>query len=280
MSKDRKTAAAFAKSWTNLPRGSVYTRAQFKEWMSPLTPQDITQKNILELGCGNGSLMVHLVEWHPSYVEGVELGISAETAEKNLALTGFKNCKIVKADLTKTDSQGFDLVYCIGVLHHLQNPASGFDAVIRNTRPGGRFHCWVYAREGNGIVRCMVDPMRKIFSRFPWWFTKHVVATALVIPYYYYARLIDKFKDYPLVKKLPLYAYSLWISKREFVFFRHVAFDQLVTPQTTYIPKNTVNQWLQSHPDIDQKSTYIIFRNGNSWKFGGRVKTPQTACHN
>jgi hypothetical protein len=55
------------------------------------------------------------------------------------------------------------------------------------------------------------------------------------------------------------------------LFFRHVAFDQLVTPQTIYIEKTTIESWLKLNNRVNQKSTYIIFRNGNSWKFGGKT---------
>jgi hypothetical protein len=71
---------------------------------------------------------------------------------------------------------------------------------------------------------------------------------------------------------MPLYAYSQWICKRNFMFFRHVAFDQLVTPQTKYIDRATIERWLASNEKVDSANTYIIFRNGNSWKFGGKVK--------
>jgi hypothetical protein len=71
---------------------------------------------------------------------------------------------------------------------------------------------------------------------------------------------------------MPLYSYSSWISKRDFLFFRHVAFDQLVTPQTKYIDRKTIEKWMSSSELIDQSTTYIIFRNGNSWKFGGMLK--------
>ena len=70
---------------------------------------------------------------------------------------------------------------------------------------------------------------------------------------------------------LPLYEYSLWIAKREFAFFRHVAFDQLVTPQTRYIDRPTIEGWLKSNPRIAD-GAYIVMRNGNSWKFGGSTR--------
>jgi SAM-dependent methyltransferase len=265
--KDQQTADAFASSWNNLPQGSVYTVEQFEEWFLPITKKDVESKTVLELGCGNGSLLTHMARWSPAFIEGVDLGESVLSCQKNMAQTGFKNYKISQSDLTQFTSLGYDLVYCIGVLHHLKTPKDGFISVLKNTKPGGRFHCWVYAREGNAVIIYIVDPIRKLVSRFPWWFTKYFVATPLVIPYFIYAKLISKSSVF---KKFPLYDYSCWISKRGFSFFRHVAFDQLVTPQTTYISKQTIEEWLNSSPEINKSSTYIIFRNGNSWKFGGK----------
>jgi hypothetical protein len=139
-------------------------------------------------------------------------------------------------------------------------------------KKGGRFHCWVYAREGNAVIIHIIDPIRKLVSQLPWWVTKYFVATPLVIPYYCYAKLISFIRNISFVKQFPLYNYSCWIAQRDFLFFRHVAFDQLVTPQTTYIEKATIQNWLNTNPAIDPASIYIIFRNGNSWKFGGRIR--------
>ena len=124
-------------------------------------------------------------------------------------------------------------------------------------------------REGNAVIIYIVDPIRKLASKLPWWVTKFLIATPLVVPYYFYAKIISLSKVF---KKFPLYEYSCWISKREFSFFRHVAFDQLVSPQTTYINKKTIEDWFDKYPKVDKSSTYLIFRNGNSWKFGGKKK--------
>lgn len=272
MNNDQKTANAFANSWNNLPSGSVYTKEQFEDWMSPLTQSDVAEKNVLELGCGNGSLLVHMASWNPKFLEGVDLGDSVHSANSNMQKSSFSNWKVTKYDLTEFSSDGFDLVYSVGVLHHLKSPEIGFRAVIRNVRPRGHFHCWVYAREGNAAVIYLVDPLRKIASHLPWWVTKYLIATPIVVPYFFYAKLLSKLRGIKLLTHLPLYEYSLWIAKRNFLFFRHVAFDQLVTPQTTYIDRNTVQSWLNNSPEIESASTYIIMRNGNSWKFGGRVK--------
>lgn len=275
-SADHATAKAFASSWNNLPSGSVYTGIQFEDWMAPLTRADIEGRSVLELGCGNASLLVHCCAWEPVRLVGVDLGASVETARLNVA--SFPRAQIVQDDLVSFKSDGFDVVYCIGVLHHLKEPLSGFKSVLRNTRPGGKFHCWVYAREGNAVVIRLVEPIRKIVSHFPWWVTKYCVATPLVVPYFVYAKTLSALSRMfsravpKLLAWMPLHDYSLWIAKRGFLFFRHVAFDQLVTPQTAYISRAEIEEWIRQSPEIEQDSTYIICRNGNSWKFGGRKR--------
>lgn len=266
---DAATAQAFASSWNNLPAGSVYTREQVQDWFAPLTAQDFSGKRVLELGCGNGSLLTHAIRFQPARLVGVDLGASLHSARRNMEDTGLGGWELEQADLCAYTSDGFDLVYCIGVLHHLREPDRGFASVVANTRPGGRFHCWVYAHEGNALVRHLVDPLRRIASRLPWWFTKYALATPLVVPFYFYAKLLALLPS-RLDAHLPLGAYARWISAREFAFFRHVAFDQLVTPQTVYLRREQVEAWLRTDPRIDPDSTYIRLRNGNSWIFGGR----------
>lgn len=59
-------------------------------------------------------------------------------------------------------------------------------------RPGGHFHCWVYAREGNAIVRNLVDPRRRVTARLPWYLTEFTIALPLVTPYFFYAELLKR----------------------------------------------------------------------------------------
>lgn len=271
-SKDQKTSDAFANSWNNLDYGSIYNFKQFKDWMEPLTKEDIQNKRVLELGCGNASLMLHLSKWNPSFITGVDLGASVISAQKNMELCGFSNYKIIKHDLTSFDEKNFDVVYCIGVLHHLQSPIEGLKAVVRNTRSKGSFHCWVYAKEGNTLVRIIVEPLRKITSKLPWWITKYLFALPLSIPFFLYSKTLKTFKSIVLLKHLPLYDYSLWISQRDFNFYRHVVFDQLVTPQTAYLSKDQIKEMLNSISKVNKETIYIIKRNGNSWKFGAKIK--------
>jgi len=265
---DIETATAFAQSWNRLPQGSAYTRAQFLEWMAPLDPESFRGKEVLELGFGNGSLLYYMARFSPARLCGVELGDTLETARRNVGDVSGTTIELQRGDLARVSLGEFDLVYCIGVLHHLKDPGAGFDSVVRHTRPGGRFHCWVYADEGNVLIRSLVDPLRRVSSRLPWWLTKYGLALPLVVPYFIYAKALRLLSPRGLRQLLPLYDYGLWIAEREFSFFHHVAFDQLVAPTTAYIPRARVDAWL-SDPRVEPGSSYVVFRNGNSWKFGG-----------
>jgi SAM-dependent methyltransferase len=269
-SRDVGTAAAFAESWNHVGAGSVYTRAQFEDWMSPIAPDTLAGKAVLELGFGNGSLLFHAGAQRPARLVGVELGDTLARTRENLAHLPPGMLELHQGDLTKVDLGLFDLVYCIGVLHHLSDPRAGFDAVLRHTRPGGQFHCWVYAEEGNDIVIHVVDPIRRVASKLPWWLTKYGVALPLTVPYFAYAKLLKR-APASFAEKLPLGSYSRWIAEREFGFFHHVAFDQLVTPETHYIRRREVDEWLRD-ARVDASTTYVVHRNGNSWKFGGRLR--------
>jgi len=267
---DQATAAAFATSWNSLSVGSVYTYDQFKDWLAPLTKRDIHGQNVLELGCGNGSLMRHSLDWQPKHLYGIDLGEAVRSARANLNQTPYTNWTVEQADLVTYQSEGFDVVYCIGVLHHLKNPEAGFRAVVANVRPGGRLHCWVYAKEGNRLVILLVEPLRKIASKLPWRINKYLVAAPLAFFFFFYAKILAKADPHKVFSRFPMYCYCQWIAKRGFSFFHHVVFDQLVTPQTEYLERSTIENWLKD-TRIDPSSTYILMRNGNSWKFGGRV---------
>lgn len=273
---DYKTAEAFSNSWNNVFSFDPYLDDQIIEWLSPLKNHHFRNKDVLEMGCGSGAILKYIAKSGATLAIGIDLGDSVIAAIENLK--NYTNAKVIKDDLMqcrKLKDKRFDIVYCIGVLHHLKEPLKGFHSVLSKTTHGGCFHCWVYAKEGNFIVRSFVEPLRKIVCRLPWFINKYLVALPLSVPFFFYSKfckfIFSTHRLSIVAKYLPMLNYMLWISKRNFAFHHHVAFDQLVTPQTTFISKKEIESWLDDDR-IVKASTYLIHRNGNGWKFGGTCR--------
>jgi SAM-dependent methyltransferase len=62
----------------------------------------------------------------------------------------------------------FDIVFAIGVIHHLEEPERAPQRMACAVRPGGRVLIWVYDREGNRWLFALLNPLRRaFFSRMP-----------------------------------------------------------------------------------------------------------------
>ena len=270
--EDIHTSEAFSNSWVNCFSSSPYALRQVREWLSPVALEGLSRCRVCELGCGNGGLLQHVAPFSSEKVTGVDLGRSVEMAKQTFREMGINNVDFIREDIfsfSHNYANAFDFVYCIGVLHHMKNPGEGFQAVVRATRPGGRFHCWVYGYEGNLLIRTCVEPLRRITSKLPWWLNKYAVALPLSVPFFMVSQIIKLVSADKLHRYLPLYEYFMWIGDYSFSFHHHVVFDQLVSPQTIYIKKEVIENWL-CQPELE--NTYIVSRNANSWKFGGVKK--------
>ena len=87
-----------------------------------------------------------------------------DVAARNTA--DLDNVHVIQGDLTRPPlrPESMDLIYSIGVLHHLPDARGWIPALAPLLRSGGRFVAWLYASEGNGWVLALVDPARRLTS--------------------------------------------------------------------------------------------------------------------
>jgi len=114
--------------------------------------------------------------------------------------------------------------------------------------------------------------LRALTARLPWWATRYGAALAVAVLGFSYARGLRALRRLGAghwLRRLPQAEYCLEIADRDFAFFHHLATDFLVALRTVYIERARVERWL-AHPEVEPGSTYLVHRNGNSWKFGGR----------
>ena len=92
-------------------------------------------RSALDIGCGQGFLLVHLADRADEVVGIDEHAPSLEEAAERTAL--FDNVRLVEGDAMTYDfGQRFDAVFSIAALHHLPLEA-GLERMKRLTSPGG-----------------------------------------------------------------------------------------------------------------------------------------------
>jgi SAM-dependent methyltransferase len=149
-----------------------------------LSPQDVGEKLVLDVGCGMGRF-ADVVERWGGRVVGIDLSLAVEAAQANL---GFReNVRILQADLFHLPFRpgAFDVVYSIGVLHHTPDCEKACREILRFVRPGGRACVWVYGTMGpwERFARLY----RRVTVRMPKRLLHAVCHVA--IPWYYVCRL-------------------------------------------------------------------------------------------
>lgn len=277
MQSDVETAEGFA-GYHSTIAGSRYSEEQFRTYFEPLEPEEFRGRSVAELGFGHGSWMWHWARVGPARLSGCDLAETVDAVREKLA--DVPGLHLERSDLTTADLGPHDLAYCIGVIHHLQEPERGFAALLRHTRPGGRFHGWVYAREGNGLVRFVVEPIRRLAARLPWGATRWLLAPLISVPLFLYSRLARVLAGGATTPRgaaraLPLADYVLSHSRRDFGFFQFLATDFLVARHTVFLDRATLQGWLR-RPEVDPASVYLVHHRGNAWIFGGRRREAES----
>lgn len=128
-------------------------------YRNPATPL-----SILVAGCGTGQEPVRAATCFASCeVLAVDLSLAslAHAVRKSEEL-GLKNIACAQADILELDGIGrqFDIVECVGVLHHLGDPLAGWRVLSRLTRPGGYMLLGLYSERG----RSDLDPARTFIT--------------------------------------------------------------------------------------------------------------------
>ncbi len=78
----------------------------------------IPNKNVLDFGCGKGSYTEKVVYFNPSKITAIDISEKAIEIAKNKNLNKV-DYMVENCENTKLNSSSFDIVYGVGILHHL-----------------------------------------------------------------------------------------------------------------------------------------------------------------
>jgi SAM-dependent methyltransferase len=263
------TAERFGYEWTRFAEIRPEYREQFLGWIAPVGPDAFAGRRVVDGGCGKGRHLRLAAEFGAKDVIGIDLGPAVEAAARNTA--GFDAVHVVQGDLTRPPLRRgtMDLVYSIGVLHHLPEPVAGFRALARLLAHGGRFVAWCYAREGNGWVLTLVDPLRRLTSRLPLGAVSALAAT-LTVPLWVALRAAyGPARSRPgLQRALPYASYLSDLAVFPFREVHSIAFDQLLAPVAHYMRRSEVERCFT---ESGLRLASLRFHHANSWAASGEV---------
>jgi SAM-dependent methyltransferase len=237
-------------------------RFLFEEWIAPASLDDFKGKTVLECGCGGGQHASFIAPL-AARVTSVDLNTADIARQRN---EQFRNVLFVEADIAKMDlSEQFDIVLCIGVIHHTDDPDKTFQNIYRHCKPGGKVIVWTYSAEGNQLVRFLIEPLRKhLIRRLPRRavaMLSEVITALLYVPVFTIYRL-------PFLSWLPYFAY--FHNFRRLSFKRNVlnVFDKLNAPQTQFIRLEKCQAWFNPR-QFDPASICIRRYAGVSYSLNG-----------
>jgi SAM-dependent methyltransferase len=234
----------------------------FFDWIAPRTLEDFRGQRVADAGCGPGH-HVRLVAPAAAHVTGLDLNTS-DIARQRLA--DLPNVSLVEADIAIfRPEEPFDVVYCVGVIHHTDDPDRTFHNLKHMVRPGGLLIVWCYSREGNTLVWKVVEPIRKLFlRRLPRGILVGIstILTLLLYPIVYTVYLLP-------LRRLPFYEYFRNFRRLSFRFNVINVFDKLNAPQTDFISRERVGSWFDPAEFDDISIRPYV---GVSWSASGRRK--------
>ena len=105
--------------------------------------------DVLIAGCGTGQQSIQTAKRFPAArILAVDLSTaSLAYAKRKSRELGIANIEYAQADILRLESirKTFDFIECVGVLHHLEDPAAGWRVLRSLLRPGGVMHIGLYS---------------------------------------------------------------------------------------------------------------------------------------
>lgn len=236
-----KTGASFAWEWKHIYRENSFEKQNFLHFLSPyISEEGIRGKTVLDVGCGSGRFTKQALACGAAMAIGSDLGESVEVAYE--MTKGFDNALIVQADVYAMPFPPvFDIVYSIGVLHHLPQPQEGFNQLKAFTKSGGLVAIWVYNRRHNKRAIYVYEPIRSVVKLLP----KPAVLALSYPPALVVhgingvSHLLNRLGAVQLAKSVPFSYYANF----SFNMKLNDSFDVLATPKSNYYRVETIISW-------------------------------------
>ena len=252
------TSKRFGFEWDRYDSFFPHYEMQFRGWIEPIRPEDFEGKDVLDGGCGMGRNSFWAARYGARRVLAVDYSELALASARQV-LAGLDGVEVERHSLYDLSQRGeFDLVFSIGVIHHLEHPRLAVEKLIETLRPGGRLVLWLYGYEGNELWANVFRLVHPVLRRLPP-AGIHALAYLCSLPLFLLLKLpLPKSQYLDLVKRFP------------FSHLHKIVFDQLLPDIARYYKRCEVEALMA---DLDELEKVEIHHNrGYSWTVIGEKK--------
>lgn len=153
-----------AHAWTTFERAQREWETTFQDFMDPLGPDDFLGRLTLDAGCGYGRHACFAARYGAEVIAMDWSGDAVDATRRNTR--DLFRVHVVQGDIHHPPfPEGtFDLVYCLGVLHHLDQPREVFRGLSSLLVQGGRLSTWVYGPR-QGVAAAVTRSLRSATTR-------------------------------------------------------------------------------------------------------------------
>jgi SAM-dependent methyltransferase len=134
----------------------------FRKLLGEFDPELIFGQRVGEIGAGIGGSTKNIVQFQPKLLVAYEPSSGYKQLERHFSAN--KRVKLVNASGEEFSEQDLDLIFCIGVLHHIPNPIPTLLRAISSLRVGGKLVLWVYGDQEKLYV-ALQQIVRRLTSR-------------------------------------------------------------------------------------------------------------------
>jgi len=268
---DHATVNGFGEEWNRFTQQALSDHERAEVFAKYFSLINWTKKPIraLDMGCGSGRWDVLVAPVVGELVAADASPLALEVARQNVHAPNVTFIECTTESLPFPDEY-FDLIFSLGVLHHLPNTQAAIHSLARKLARGGVLLLYLYYAFDNRpawfrAIWRVSDLLRRCISRLP--FSLRYVASQIIAVTVYWP--LARFAKYlPVPDSWPLRFYA----NRSFYFMRTDALDRFGTKLEQRFTKRQIIAMLE-----EAGMTGVRFSDSEPYWVCAAIKPPSVA---